>query len=171
MAALGVIIFLVGLVSVVKPLSFIGLKKRWHGLIVLIAGVVLMAVSGPSAPVTTNTATPAPAATLTPLPTAQAVQQQTWQRVAHWSGSGMKETESFSVASREWRISWSTKNEQVSGILQIYVHNDAGRMVSLAANVQGAKSDVSYVRSGPGKHYLQINSANVDWDITVEDQR
>lgn len=95
-----------------------------------------------------------------------------WRVVQTWKGSGIKETETFSVASREWRIHWETRNEPFAGagILQIYVHQEDGTLVSLAANKQGTGSDTSYVRSA-GKHYLQINSANVDWVVTVEDQR
>jgi hypothetical protein len=94
-----------------------------------------------------------------------------WRTVASWSGSGMKETESFNVESREWRISWETSNEPFAGagLLQIYVYNDQGEMVSLAANRQGLGRDVSYVR-GKGRFHLMLNSANIDWSVMVEDQ-
>lgn len=97
----------------------------------------------------------------------------TWQVVKRWTGSGIKETETFSVASREWRISWTASNEAFAGagILQVYVHNERGEMVSLAANKQGTGGDISYVRAPPGRFYLTINSGNVNWDVTVEDQR
>jgi hypothetical protein len=97
----------------------------------------------------------------------------TWRVVAEWDGNGMKETETFSVASREWRIKWRSSNEPFpnAGVLTIVVHDSTGDMVSMAANKQGPGEDVSYVRSGPGTHYLQISSANIDWHITVEDQR
>jgi hypothetical protein len=42
---------------------------------------------------------------------------------------------------------------------------------TVAANKQGIGSDVSYVRSPPGRYYLAINCANVDWLVRVEDQR
>ena len=92
-----------------------------------------------------------------------------WQWVAGWSGSGIKETETFSVQS-EWRITWETKNEKKegAGIFQIYVHDENDKLVSLAANKQGVGKDTSYVRSA-GKHYLKINSGNVDWTVLVED--
>jgi hypothetical protein len=92
--------------------------------------------------------------------------------VKTWKGSGAKDTESFDVRSREWRITWETSNEPFAnaGIFQIYVHNDKDELVSLAANKQGTGSDTSYVR-GRGRFYLKINSANVDWSVIVEDQR
>ncbi len=95
-----------------------------------------------------------------------------WRSVKTWTGSGIKETEGFDIQSREWRVSWETKNEAFAGagIFQIYVHNDKDELVSLAANKQGTGKDVSYVR-GKGRFYLKINSGNVDWSVTVEDQR
>lgn len=94
-----------------------------------------------------------------------------WQPVKTWSGSGTKSTETFEMTGREWRISWKTANEQIAGILQVIVYSESGSLVSLAANAQGEKSDVSYVRATPGRFYLDINSANVDWEIIVEEQR
>lgn len=86
----------------------------------------------------------------------------------------MKETERFATTSREWRISWRTANEAFAGtgLLQIMVYRAAdGQLVTLAANKQGLGADVSYVRSPPGDHYLMMNSGNVDWEVTVEEER
>jgi hypothetical protein len=95
----------------------------------------------------------------------------TWHEVKSWSGNGIKETESFQVASREWRISWRTRNEARprAGIFQIYVKDSSGKLVSVAANKQGEGEDVSYVHSAAGEYYLTINSGNVDWKVVVED--
>ena len=84
----------------------------------------------------------------------------------------MKETETFPVASREWRIRWRSSNEAFNGgILQVYVYDDAGKIVGIPVNQGGPGADVSYVRSGPGMRYLKINGANIDWHVVVEDQR
>lgn len=92
-----------------------------------------------------------------------------WRTVRSWSGSGIKETETFAVTSREWRVNWRSANEPFpnAGILQIFVNDEDGNMVTFLANKQGPGSDVSYVR-GKGRFYLHINSANVDWNVTVE---
>jgi hypothetical protein len=105
----------------------------------------------------------APAPTVTEKP-------KTWQPVKTWAGNGAKQTETFGVASSEWRISWQTSNSNY-GILQIYVYDGKGNMISLAANAQGKTNDTTYIHQGPGKYYLSINSCNEDWKITVEDQR
>lgn len=97
----------------------------------------------------------------------------TWWLVKEWSGNGIKQTESFSITGREFRVVWKSSNEPFpnAGVLQIYVHNAAGELITLAANKQGVGEDTSHVRSRPGEHYLMINSANVDWKISVEEQR
>jgi carboxylesterase type B len=105
---------------------------------------------------------------------ARTSQAPEWQTIADWFGSGIKQTESFSTGSREWRIYWRTKNASSprAGVLQIFVHRtDTDAVVATAANVQGAGSDVSYVRAPIGRFYLSINSANVNWLVRVEDKR
>jgi len=94
-----------------------------------------------------------------------------WREVQEWRGTGMKQTESFTIASREWRINWKTTRQNIAGILQIYVKTEAGELITLAANSMGEGSDTSYVRSPPGRYYLEISSANINWTVSVEDKR
>ena len=105
-------------------------------------------------------------------PAAAPASPAVWRTVARWSGNGMKQTQTFSIRSSEWRISWKTTREAFAGagILQVYVYGAAGELVSLAANRQGVGSDVSYVHAQPGRFYLDIGSANVDWEVVVEDR-
>lgn len=44
-----------------------------------------------------------------------AAQAAEWRSIKTWTGDGIKETESFATASREWRISWSFDKEQLPG--------------------------------------------------------
>lgn len=140
--------------------------------IVLILGVIFAIYLGLPA----TAVKPSPS--VAPRPTSEAAAPPTampaaWQPIKRWTGSGMKQTETFSVASREWRISWKTSNEAFAGagLLQLLVYDDGGNLVTLAANKQGIGSDVSYVRGKPGRYYIMISSANVNWDVTVENQR
>jgi hypothetical protein len=113
-----------------------------------------------------------PATPRTAAPPAPAAAQ--WREIASWSGSGMKQTESFRTASREWRVHWQTANEPFpgAGILQIMVYSaESDSLITLAANKQGTGKDTSYVRAPPGLYYLMFNSGNVDWSVRVEDQR
>jgi len=76
----------------------------------------------------------------------------------------------------EWRISWkavlsSAGDNFGMGILQIYVFNESGGMVTLAANTMNGGQDISYIHEGQGKFYLTISSAMVEWEISVEEKR
>ena len=94
-----------------------------------------------------------------------------WKEVRKFSGSGPKETESFDVASREWRITWRAKPTETAGYFGVTVHDSEDKLVSLAANTATGGGDTSYVRGRPGRYYLKINSANMAYGIVVEDQR
>jgi hypothetical protein len=106
-----------------------------------------------------------------PPPAARAT---TWHRVATWDGSGIKQTETFETKTREWRVTWATTNEVMAGagIFQVMVHDaETQALVTLAANKQGVGKDTSTVRTSPGRYYLTINSANLDWTVTVDEAR
>ena len=99
----------------------------------------------------------------------------TWVTIAEWQGEGMRSTESFLTQSREWRINWRTYDEpfENAGILQIFVYdaNTDDIFIDLVANVQGPSEANSYVRTPPGEYYLEIISANIKWEITIEEKR
>lgn len=85
-----------------------------------------------------------------------------------WSGSGIKQTESFTPTKRECVIAWRVKPEDPRVpivIFQIFVHDDNDRMVDLVANVTKENADSSVVRLQPGKkYYLKINAAG-RWSV------
>lgn len=91
-----------------------------------------------------------------------------------WNGNGIRQTDTFTTSTREWRLRWTASNEAMRGasILQIMVH-DAGTdaLVTLAANQQGVGSGDSVVRAPAGDYYLSINSGNVDWTVRAEETR
>jgi hypothetical protein len=157
------------------------MSKGFKWALGVIGGFIVLVVIGALIPTAPNvqsdanavsTQADSPSSSTVATPAAQPA-SQTWTSVASWSGNGIKETESFVTSSREWRVQWQARNEPFAGagILQIMVYDGSGTLVTLAANKQGTGSDVSYVRSTPGRHYLMINSGNVDWDVTVEEQR
>lgn len=106
--------------------------------------------------------TPEPTSTKKPTPTTKPTSIPTappgWHEIVRWEGKGLKNTETFNIPSHEWRILWDTKpSGTYEGILQIYVYNDAGGMVTVAANVLGRDEESSIMR-GAGKYYLTINA-------------
>jgi len=97
-----------------------------------------------------------------------------WQTVKQWSGSGIMTTETFSVASSEWRISWkveATNPISASGML-VTVYTPGKRRTVATAMQQGIGSGTSYVHEGPGRYYLEITAFYVSsWTVKIEDQR
>lgn len=87
--------------------------------------------------------------------------------IASWSGSSTKNTETFHVPSKEWKLSWNTQPGKYGDMnFQIYVYNSDGSLKNVAANVIGKSSDSSIIR-GSGDYYLMINTAQ-PYEITVE---
>lgn len=81
-----------------------------------------------------------------------------WHEIARWQGKGIKNTETFHIPSREWRISWSTKPGEYGDMnFQIFVYKSDGSLVTVAANVIGKDKDSSFMR-GAGDYYLTINT-------------
>jgi len=104
----------------------------------------------PSTPETTPTKTPTPETTQTPLPV---------QIIAKWTGSGIKNTETFHVTSNEWFIAWDTRPGQYGDMnFIVTVYNSDGSYKDSAANVIGASNDHT-VERGAGDYYLNINTA------------
>lgn len=105
---------------------------------------------------------PAPAAQLPrPAPAPAAAQ---WVAVKEWSGSGIKNTETFEVRGREWRIQWSSPD-----LFQIYLYREDGQLAGVAANAISGGKDTSYHR-GSGRYYLMVNATG-SWNVTVEESR
>lgn len=100
---------------------------------------------------------------------------KTWTAIGAWSGTGIKETESFETVTNEWRVKWKAKtSQQLGAFITITVGRaDTGVPVAVAGNQQGdsADADMSYVHLPAGRYYLGINSFNVDWAVAVEELR
>ena len=93
-----------------------------------------------------------------------------WRTVASWGGSGTKTTESFQITGSEWRINWKTSKGGLGvDLIQIYVYDASGSLVSLAANAMDAGSDTSYMHSRAGRYYLTVNTAT-NWAIVIEER-
>jgi hypothetical protein len=136
------------------------------GLIVLIVIVGALSASGsrPSSATTPPLAQATSATRSAAAPTAA----KTWVVVKEWAGTGIKNTEDFTVG-EQWKIKWSSSSD--SGIFQIYVYKSSDKsLVGLAANTSKAGSDESFQRGG-GTFYLTINSANTNYKVSVEDFR
>jgi hypothetical protein len=95
--------------------------------------------------------------------------QGSWRQVTYWAGRGNKDTEAFLIGRPEWRITWSVKSAAAAGTLRISVIDGSDQSVSVVVDSNLAVSDTTPVTKGPGRYRLKIESANVDWNIQIEE--
>jgi len=96
-----------------------------------------------------------------------------WQKVGSWSGRGNHQTESFEGETGDLRVQWEARSDapSVSGTLQITLHSAvSGRPLSVAVDQHGAGSGTAYVNEDPRTFFFVIDSANLDWSFTVDEQ-
>jgi hypothetical protein len=97
-----------------------------------------------------------------------------WKTVGSWSGRGDKQTETFTSDTGGFRVTWATKNETVPGagtLKVIFRSGDSGREILEAVDAHGVDSDVEIVAAErPRWYYLTIESANVDWSVSVDER-
>lgn len=95
-----------------------------------------------------------------------------WVEFKTWSGgTGRLETEKFVTTSERWRVSWKTTTGDPDplGSISIAVRSGAGKLVTVANNLgQKITSGSIDVLSKPGEHYLEIESADRNWNVAAE---
>ena len=97
-----------------------------------------------------------------------------WKRVGSWSGRGDRQTESFTSDTGGFRVHWETRNEAPPGsgrLKVVFRSGDSGREIIDAVNARGVGAGIEDVAGDrPRWYFLTIESANVDWTVTVEEQ-
>ena len=97
-----------------------------------------------------------------------------WKRVGSWSGRGDRQTESFTSDTGGFRVRWETQNESPPGSGRLKVtfrSGDSGREIIEAVDTKGVGHGIAEVGDRPRWYFLTIESANVDWTVTVEEQK
>ncbi|MGA2716004.1 MAG: hypothetical protein ABSG41_23125 [Bryobacteraceae bacterium] len=95
-----------------------------------------------------------------------------WRPLGTWSGHGNASTDSFNIESSQWRIKWATTNEKPTGAgtFRAEVHSAvSGRPLGLAVDHAGTGHGVAYVNEDPRLFFLDIESSNIDWSVSVEE--
>jgi hypothetical protein len=95
-----------------------------------------------------------------------------WKRLASWSGRGDMQTETFMSDNGSFRIHWKTTGESRPGAGTLKVafrSGDSGRVIIDAVDQKGEGSGSVEVGDMVRWYYLSIDSANVDWSVTVEE--
>lgn len=96
--------------------------------------------------------------------------QAIWYKVITFEGNSIKNTQTFHISGNDWAISWATAPGEYGDMnFQIYVYDESGIPVDVAANVIGEGSDISYMR-GSGNYYLTINTAQ-NYKIEIQEYK
>ena len=102
----------------------------------------------------------------------EAYAQQNCDTVQTFTGNGIKDTQSFTVASDTWRLRYdfeSTTEDQQSGSFEMTVYKPGNTIPESIITLERPGSDMSYVNAGAGTYYLSIGSANATWTVDVEE--
>ena len=95
-----------------------------------------------------------------------------WERAGSWSGRGDLETNSFPSSTGYLRFTWETSNETKAGegrFKLILGSSISGRAIMTVVDSKGVGGDVAYVSEEARTFYVKVESANVDWKVTVEE--
>ena len=95
-----------------------------------------------------------------------------WRNVGSWTGRGPQQTESFIGETGSLRVRWETRNEAVPGRgrLQVTIHSAiSGRPLAVAVDHRGVGQDTFYFSEDPRVFYLVVESADLEWSLTVEE--
>ncbi len=94
-----------------------------------------------------------------------------WTLVKEWTGTGSKVTETFDVASKEWRVNWSSKSQGDGlGSIGVLVYTADKKLIGSATGRVGV-SDATYIHEGPGRYYVEVRAADIDWTVTAEEDK
>jgi hypothetical protein len=92
---------------------------------------------------------------------------RTWAVVKMWQGTGIRDTEAFTVADH-WRVDWVFNQTQAVGQMQVFIYSADGRLLNIATNIQHADANTTFWL-GPGSYALKVISSGGDWKLDVQD--
>jgi hypothetical protein len=109
-----------------------------------------------------------------------------WHQLGSWSGSGNRQTESFTSDSGTLRVRWEVADarqrngERVESVppssslrpavFRLTAHSAiSGRVLQQVVDQTGSGSGLGYVQQDPHVFYLNIESNDVNWKFTVEE--
>jgi hypothetical protein len=93
-----------------------------------------------------------------------------WRRVGSWSGHGNLQTGSFNVETGALRMQWETTHASAEGSFKVSLHSSiSGRTLQTIVDHTGAGRDTTYIEDEPRVSYLVVESADVDWTMTLEE--
>jgi hypothetical protein len=95
-----------------------------------------------------------------------------WKQLGTWSGRGNAQTESFIGLTGALRMHWQTRNESPrgTGTFRLILHSAiSGRPLQDTVDEKGQGEGTVYIAEDPRVFYALVESANLDWSLTVEE--
>jgi hypothetical protein len=95
-----------------------------------------------------------------------------WKQLGSWSGRGDTQTESFIGLTGSLRFRWRAINEEPRGqgrFKLILQSANSGRDLQEPVDHDGPGEGTAYAADDPRLFRLAVESANVDWSLTVEE--
>ena len=105
-------------------------------------------------------------------PARAAVKSLVWQPLGTWSGRGSRQTESFDITTGSLRLTWEALAESAPGRgrFRVALHSAiSGRPLQTIVETSGAGTDTARVGADPRVAYLEIESEQIDWRVTLEE--
>ena len=97
-----------------------------------------------------------------------------WKPIGNWSGRGDKQTETFTSDTGGFRVHWETTKEVPAGggrLRVVFRSGDSGREIIEAIDAHGAGNGTEEVAAErPRWYYITIESANVDWKVSIDER-
>ena len=96
-----------------------------------------------------------------------------WQKVGSWDGRGNRQTESFEGETGALRVRWEARSDtpSPSGTLRITLHSAvSGRPLAVTVDQHGLGSGTAYANEDPRTFFFVVDSANLGWSFTVDEQ-
>ncbi len=95
-----------------------------------------------------------------------------WTPIAHWSGRGSRQTETFTMLRHDWRLRWEANADAnvEAPSLTVRVHSgDSGRVLATPLDAVAPGSGVVEIIEEPRQFYLTIDGSGVEWLVHVDE--
>lgn len=95
-----------------------------------------------------------------------------WRPVETFTGQGNSQTDSFDIASTQWRIRWEVRAEAAgaTGKFHVMVHSAiSGRPLMEAIDQNGPGTGTAYLAENPRLYHLVVESNGVNWKMSVDE--
>jgi hypothetical protein len=98
--------------------------------------------------------------------------EKKWTELMSFKGSGSKKSAPFHLSGGKARVKYSFKESEM-GIFSFTVvpeGEDDGASLP-EAEAEKSETSESYITKEAGNYYIAVNSANGDWEVTVEEEK